>query len=133
MDDGTENKDRGNIMKEKTTRDLDSSQDAERCPLMADGEDVSKKSVDALARSFAVMSNALEEEGQGSKSKPDKTKEQLGKDILESLADSKLKMLTFKVKSSPQQPSDVKREIEDYQLRKGNLHHIPPGLFPNFH
>ncbi|KAJ1521080.1 hypothetical protein ONE63_002786 [Megalurothrips usitatus] len=97
---------------------LDSNQDSESCPLMADDTQASKRSVDALARSFAAMSSNISEPPDNNQSESEKKKEVIGKGILESIADSKLKMLTFKVKSSEDQPPDVKREIEDYQLRK---------------
>lgn len=96
------------------------SQGPDACPLMAHEEHGPKgESVETLAKSFAVMSSSIEKNPEKKKSDSKKQKEELGKDILDSLADSKLKMLTFKVKSSEEQPPGVKREIEDYQLRKG--------------
>ncbi|XP_026274817.1 protein ABHD18 isoform X2 [Frankliniella occidentalis] len=95
-----------------------SSKDPGSCPLMAEGDEKKHDSVDLLAKSFAAMSNTIETDTEREKTDAEKEKERLGKDILDSLADSKLQMLTYKVKSSSDQPADVKREVQDYQLRK---------------
>ncbi|XP_034244711.1 protein ABHD18 isoform X2 [Thrips palmi] len=92
-------------------------QEADKCPLMDQDDLSAEKTVDALAQSFAAMSSSIDEETD-SKSGKEIRKEELGKDILDSLSDSKFKMLTFKVKTSDEQSPEVKRELEDYQLRK---------------
>lgn len=105
------------LVNEGDHSNMKAQQDPDKCPLMDQNDVSSKKTVDALAQSFAAMSSNIVEEYE-TKSGKEIKKEELGKDILDSLSESKLKLLTFKVKSSDDQSAEVKREIEDYQLRK---------------
>lgn len=105
------------LVNEGDPSNMKAQQDPDKCPLMDQNDVSSKKTVDALAQSFAAMSSNIVEEYE-TKSGKEIKKEELGKDILDSLSESKLKLLTFKVKSSDDQSAEVKREIEDYQLRK---------------
>lgn len=112
---------RKKVVNDERNKKSKTLQDADNCPLMAPDGQSDKKTVDSLAQSFAAMSSSIDEDT-GTKAGKKLEKEELGKDILDSLSDSKFKMLTFKVQSSDEQSPVVKREIEDYQIRKGKHH-----------